>query len=134
MSCRHTNKDICQTTACDAPSRELDSRIPRLNSPVNVRKLPEIFGDFCKNKTSFLCAFVENRFLPFPPVENRSPYPVLKYSRYIYIYIYIERERYNNIYIYIYIYIIIILIIIMVITMYNISVPSFHTAAPRSLT
>ena len=34
--------------------RELEYRIPRLHSPANSRRLPEIFGDFYKNKTGFL--------------------------------------------------------------------------------
>ena len=34
--------------------RELEYRTPRLHPPVNSRRFPEIFGDFCKNRTSFL--------------------------------------------------------------------------------
>ena len=34
--------------------RELEYRIPRLHYPINSRRFPEIFGDLCKNKTSFL--------------------------------------------------------------------------------
>ena len=34
--------------------RELEYRIPRSHSPVNSRRFPELFGDFCNNKTSFL--------------------------------------------------------------------------------
>ena len=34
--------------------RELEDGIPRLHSPINSRRFPEMFGDFCKNKTSFL--------------------------------------------------------------------------------
>ena len=57
--------------------RELECRIPRLHSPANSRRFREIFGDFCKNKTSFLLVFVENRFLTFAPVDLRGkPEPV----------------------------------------------------------
>ena len=61
-------------------NRELEYRMLRLHSPVNSRKFPEIFGDLLKNKTSFLYIFVENRFLPFAPVDfpqgagARTPY------------------------------------------------------------
>ena len=34
--------------------RELEYRIPRLHSPINSWRIPEIFGDFWKNKTIFL--------------------------------------------------------------------------------
>ena len=34
--------------------RELKYRIPRLHHPENFRRFPEVFGDVCKNKTSFL--------------------------------------------------------------------------------
>ena len=34
--------------------RELEYRIPRLHSPENSRRLPEIFEDVCKNKPSFM--------------------------------------------------------------------------------
>ena len=34
--------------------RELEYRIPRLHSPENSRRFPEIFGYVCKNKASFL--------------------------------------------------------------------------------
>ena len=41
------------------------------------RKLPEISGDSCKNKTKFLLVAAENRVLPFAPVEfRRKPEPV----------------------------------------------------------
>ena len=40
------------------------SLIPRLHYPGNSWRLPETFGDSCKNKTSFLWVFVENCFLP----------------------------------------------------------------------
>ena len=43
--------------------RELEYRIPRLHFSVNSRRFPNIFEDFCKNKTSFLQAIVENLFL-----------------------------------------------------------------------
>ena len=57
--------------------RELEYRIPRLHSPVNTRRFPEIFGDFCKNETIFLYVLVENRLLPFAPVDfRRKPEPV----------------------------------------------------------
>ena len=35
-------------------TRELEYRILRLHSPVNSQRFPDIFGDFCKNNTSFL--------------------------------------------------------------------------------
>ena len=48
----------CFTFAGDAAGaydkRELEYRTPRLHPPVNSRRFPEIFGDFCKNRTSFL--------------------------------------------------------------------------------
>ena len=34
--------------------REVEYRIPRLHYPVNSRRFPETFGDFCRNETSFL--------------------------------------------------------------------------------
>ena len=43
--------------------RELEYRIPRLHSPVNSRRFPETFGDFCKTKTTFLLVFVETKGL-----------------------------------------------------------------------
>ena len=39
---------------CGKRKRELECRIPRSHSPVNSRRFPETFGDFCKNKTGFL--------------------------------------------------------------------------------
>ena len=70
--------------ALSANKRELEYGIPRLHSPVNSRRFPDIFGDFCENKTVFLQVFMENRFLPQIPVGNpagnRSPYTVLNYS------------------------------------------------------
>ena len=48
-------------------------RIPRLHSPVNSWGFPVIFGDFW----SFLEVVVENRCLPFAPVDfRRKPEPV----------------------------------------------------------
>ena len=48
-----------------------------LNSAVNSQRFPEIFGDVCKNKTSYLQVFVENCVLPFAPVGfRRKPEPV----------------------------------------------------------
>ena len=36
-----------------------------------------MFGDLCKNKTPFLCIFVDNSFLVFAPVDVlRTPEPV----------------------------------------------------------
>ena len=62
-------------------SREPEYRIPGLHYHVNFRKFPEILGDVCKDKTSFLHVLVENRFLRFAPVDfRRKPDPVLKYS------------------------------------------------------
>ena len=56
--------------------RELEYRIPRLHFPVNSQRLLESWGNFC-NKTSFLYLLVENRFLPFAPVDfRRKPEPV----------------------------------------------------------
>ena len=61
--------------------RELEYRIPRLHSSVNSQGFLEVFGDECKDKTSFLHVLVENRFLRFAPVDfRRKPDPVLKYS------------------------------------------------------
>ena len=55
-------------------NKELECRIPRLHSPISFRKFLEISGDSCKNKTSFLWVFVENRILPFAPVDfGRKP-------------------------------------------------------------
>ena len=36
------------------PKRELEYRIPRLHSPENSQRFPEISGDVRKNSTSFL--------------------------------------------------------------------------------
>ena len=51
---------------------------------VHSWRFPDIFGDFCKNKTSFLRVFMDNRFLPCAPVDFREkPEPVpciLEYS------------------------------------------------------
>ena len=57
---------------------ELEYRIPRsITYLASSWKFPEIFGDSCKNTTSFLWVFVENRFLPFAPVDfRRKPKPV----------------------------------------------------------
>ena len=63
--------------------RGLECGIPSFRSPVNSRRFPEIFRDFCKNKPRFLQVSAEtvfSRLLPYIFVENRSPYPVLKYS------------------------------------------------------
>ena len=49
----------------------------------NYKQVTDVFFAplyFCNNKTMFLQVFAENRFLPWISVENRSPYPVLKYS------------------------------------------------------
>ena len=59
----------------------MENRIPRLHSPVNSRRIPEVFEDLCENKTGFLYVFVENRVLLFAPVDFRrktkalTPYP-----------------------------------------------------------
>ena len=59
--------------------RELEYRIPRLHYTINSRRFPDIFGDFCQNTTIFLWEFVENRFLPFAPIDfRRKPEPVLR--------------------------------------------------------
>ena len=55
--------------AAQLPSRSAHprARLPqaaRLHSPENSRRLPEIFGEVCNDKSSFLQVFVENRFLP----------------------------------------------------------------------
>ena len=50
---------------CTLRKRELEYGIPRSHSPAHSRRFPETFGDFCKNKTTFLRVFVENRFLLF---------------------------------------------------------------------
>ena len=63
--------------------RGLECGIPSFRSPVNSRRFPEIFRDFCKNKPRFLQVSAEtvfSRLLPYIFVENRSPYPVLKFS------------------------------------------------------
>ena len=63
--------------AVSAAAQSPDYRIPRLHFPVNSRRFPEIFGDFCKNNTSFLQVCVESRFLPFAPADfRRRPEPV----------------------------------------------------------
>ena len=82
--------------------------IPRLHYPFSSRKFPTISGGSCRNKTSFLCLFVENRFLPFAPVDfRRKAEPVPRTYMYtnIYIYIYIYTHTYIYVYIYIYIFI-----------------------------
>ena len=59
---------------------KLEYRIPRLHSPVNSRRFPEISGDVCKNKTSFLLyVSAENRSLSLAPVDFRGkPEPVAR--------------------------------------------------------
>ena len=48
-----------------------------LDDPVNSRRFPEIFGDFCKSGTIFMHVFVEICFLRFAPVDfRRKPEPV----------------------------------------------------------
>ena len=58
IDCSNNKEDggrsFCRPSLLPTPTRELEYRIPRLHSPVDSRRFPEIFGDFCKNKTSFL--------------------------------------------------------------------------------
>ena len=53
-------------------------RIPRSHSPVNSRRFPETFGDFCNSKTGFLHRFSwRTVFSRFPPVDfRRKPEPI----------------------------------------------------------
>ena len=44
---------ICTYVLTDY-KRELEYRIPRLCSPVNFRRFPDIFGDFLKTETILL--------------------------------------------------------------------------------
>ena len=102
-----TPPDRCRLNALtDHPKRELEYRIPRLHSPVNSRRSPETFEDFCKNKTSFLYVLVENRFLPLAPVDfRRQPETVPRTQ--VYIYLSLALSLYYVcmcMYIYIYIY------------------------------
>ena len=51
---RHGSLPLPDFSGPTTSKKELEYRIPRLHSPVNSRRFPEIFGDLCKNKTSFL--------------------------------------------------------------------------------
>ena len=65
-------------------NKELEYRIPRLHSPVNSRRFPDILSEIPVRTKSASCAFslktVFFRLLPQVSVEHRSPYPVLKYT------------------------------------------------------
>ena len=91
QSSRHSENKLCDSWYCcsgtcsrtpdlDAPNshvgggpmkRELEYRITILHDFVNCRRFPDMLWDVCKNKTVFLQVFVENRFLPFAPVDFR---------------------------------------------------------------
>ena len=59
-----------------SPWRKSSKRRSCYGDRVYPVKLPEVFGDSCKNKTSILWVFAENRFLPFAPVGfRRKPSP-----------------------------------------------------------
>ena len=68
--------------------RELEYRTPRSHSPGNSPRFPEKSGDVRRCSCGFSWKTVFSHLLQEISVENRSPYPVLKYS-YVYIYIYI---------------------------------------------
>ena len=58
-------------------SRRNASRAKRSRLRKEAETLSPEFGDLCKNKTSLLYMFAENRFLPFAPVDlRRKPEPV----------------------------------------------------------
>ena len=97
--------NLVMETGC---KRELEYRIPRLHSPANSRRFPEISGDVCKNKTIFLrsgtLSIGELKHL-LADLGLPSDGDAVHEYIYIYIYICIYIYIYIDIYTYIYVYI-----------------------------